>query len=944
MPKAPARSRRLFVPGGSGAIRQMAIDEMELIVDNFAGGGGASTGIALALGREVDIAINHDPDAIAMHTVNHPHTRHYCESVWDVDPLEVTQGRPVGLGWFSPDCFPAGTVILTAQGYRPIEEIKVGDLVFTHRLRWRCVTDVHRSRRPLVSIKGAGHPGLVVSPEHPFLIRERSYRWNNDLRRDVPSLSEPEWLPASQFTSGEYRYSYGNGRRTHKNGGHYWGTPTEFEQLPIPSVGGRGMQSDERLMWLAGRYIADGWTRLTDDRAEVVITCGDNKIGELRDALSRWPRDGARSNFGELAWHERKTETAYQFTTDHRGLVEWLRSEFGHGALQKRIPGWALGMSDDLRRALLSGYVSGDGSMPKCDGNPLVECTTVSRSLAFGLKALAGSLGYSPAVYYNATPNRIIDGRIVNAHPSWSIRWRTIVDQAHRQTVRENGVEWAAIKEQTPISAEADVFNIAVEDDESYIAEGIIVHNCTHHSKARGGKPRKKEIRGLAWVMVKWAALVRPRVLMLENVEEFQDWGPLDENDQPIKERKGETYAAFIACLSTGLAPNHPAWTEIREALGDDFPYRLLEAGLGYVTDGRELRACDYGAPTIRKRFFLVARCDGRPIVWPRQTHGDPKSPAVQAGKLNPWRTAAEIIDWSIPTPSIFERDRPLAEKTMRRIARGIWKFVINNPRPFVIKVNHSTHDTFRGQKIDEPMQTITAKNGWGVVAPTLMPVEAAAFISRQFTKSGAGNGADEPVGTIVAKDKTQLVTAFLAQYHSETASHDARGQTLDRPILTVDTSNRYALVSSHLVKMYGTTTGQPTDEPLHTITAGGFKFGEVRAFLCKYYGSAENGQNVDEPLHTITTKDRFGLVTIHGTDYAIVDIGMRMLEPRELFRAQGFPDDYIIDRGADGKSYPKAAQVARCGNAVPPVFSRALVEANLPELCGSLTAEEASV
>lgn len=394
--------------------------------------------------------------------------------------------------------------------------------------------------------------------------------------------------------------------------------------------------------------------------------------------------------------------------------------------------------------------------------------------------------------------------------------------------------------------------------------------DCTHFSKAKGGKPRDKNIRGLAWVALRWAATVRPRVIILENVEEFVTWGPLTPEGYPDPKQKGRTFRSFVNALR-----RH-----------------------GYAVEWRELRACDYGAPTIRKRLFLIARCDGRPIVWPEPTHGAPDSPEVRSGKLKPWRAAAEIIDWSIPCPSIFERKRPLAENTLRRIVRGIWKYVINNPRSFIV------------------------------------PIGGAAFISRQFGQS-VGHGVDEPLGTITAggMGKSQLVTAFLAKYHSETASHDARGQTLDRPLLTQDTSNRFALVTSHLVKMRGTNIGQPITEPLQTITAGGNHFGEVRAFLLKYYGAGV-GQACDEPLGTVTTRDRFGLVTIHGVDYQIVDIGMRMLEPHELFAAQGFPLSYIIDRDADGRPYPKHEQVARCGNSVPPPFAEALVRANLPELC----------
>lgn len=429
--------------------------------------------------------------------------------------------------------------------------------------------------------------------------------------------------------------------------------------------------------------------------------------------------------------------------------------------------------------------------------------------------------------------------------------------------------------------------------------------DCKHFSKAKGGKPVDKNIRGLAWVAVKWAKAVHPRVIILENVEEFKTWGPL-KNNYPDPERKGETFNLFVKALKK----------------------------YGYKVDWRELRACDYGAPTIRKRFFLIARCDGQKIVWPEPTHGDPDSLEVRCGLLKPWRTAAEIIDWSLPCPSIFERKKPLAENTLRRIARGIQKFVIDNPEPFIMQAYGGGY-TGAGSSIKNPLPTITAVDHNWLVAPVIS----------QIGQTGGGDRLHDiykdPLSTIVSKAEHMLVTPFLTQYHSY--DDNARGQAVDKPILTLDTSNRYGLVTSHLIKFKGDNIGQKVNEPLQTITAGGLHFGEVRAFLLKYYG-ADVGQKIDSPLHTITSKDRFGLVTIKGQDYQIADIGMRMLEPRELFNAQGFPPDYIIDYDADGKAYPKTEQVARCGNAVPPPFAKALVEANLPELCRQIGNSEEAI
>lgn len=480
--------------------------------------------------------------------------------------------------------------------------------------------------------------------------------------------------------------------------------------------------------------------------------------------------------------------------------------------------------------------------------------------------------------------------------------------------------------------------------------------DCKHFSRAKGGKPVDKNIRGLAWVAVKWALAVRPRILMLENVPEIRTWCPLGADNKPIKERTGETFRGFILALSTGLPEWHPAYKEMCEALSiepNSEEAKRLQKGLGYKVQYRTLKSCDYGAPTTRKRFYLIARCDGKRIVWAEPTHAQRDSEAVKQGLKLPYHTAAECIDWSIPAQSIFERKKPLAENTMRRIARGIQKFVIDNPEPFIVSVNHSG-EGFRGQSTDEPLGTITAKNGYGVVTPTIMCNNT----------NNIGASVETPIPTVTTGNRNYLVAPTLIQYHSETAKDEVRGQELDKPLMTVDTAPRYALSVAHIMKNYGggykgagsaadahlgTVTGidhnslvtapimtmrknmdgQPVDEPLSTVSCSGAHHAEVQAFLVKYFSTGA-AKSVNEPLDTITTKDRFALVTIHGEEYIITDIKMRMLQPRELFNAQGFPEDYIIDHDADGHPYPKTKQVARCGNAVTPQVPAALVKANL--------------
>ncbi|KAF1046367.1 MAG: hypothetical protein GAK35_01052 [Herbaspirillum frisingense] len=650
--------------------------------------------------------------------------------------------------------------------------------------------------------------------------------------------------------------------------------------------------------------------------------------------------------------------------------------------------------------------------------------------------------------------------------------------------------------------------------------------DCKHHSKAKGGKPREKKIRGLAWVCLKWGTFQMPRAIAIENVEEFMDWGPLNDKGDPIKAEKGRTFQAFIAALSTGLDPAHPDVPEIFEALGADFPMERLFKGLGYKVEYKILRACDYGTPTIRKRLFVFARLDGLPIVWPAPTHGDPKSAAVKAGTLLPFRTAAECIDWSIPCPSIFERARPLKEATLRRIAKGIMKFVVNSSDPFIVKfsenstgqqlddplhtvmagaprfglvvpsVMHMTHQggdrtgaavdplptvtgahrgeqallaahvtKFRtgstGSDLAEPMHTVTAggdskrpagaAHALGIVQATIAPfvtehanastqrnmsadeplrtqcaevkgghfavvsatlVDAAhgeqspagvkrwgtgahdiekpvgtvtasggnqALVSATLVQTGYGErpgqaprvpGLDKPLGTVVAGGgKHALVSAMLAKHYGgvvgtgvdvpfgtvTTSDHhsvvtaqivgcggragQSRPRDASEPIQTITAKADSAVVTSHLVKLRNNQFGQAVEEPAPTLTAGGGHVGEVRAFLVKYYSEGGQLQGCDEALHTIPTKERFGLVTVQGEEYQIVDIGMRMLTPRELARAQGFPDNYILDPmvtkklSRTGKEITvplsKTAQVRMIGNSVCPPLARALLEAN---------------
>lgn len=493
--------------------------------------------------------------------------------------------------------------------------------------------------------------------------------------------------------------------------------------------------------------------------------------------------------------------------------------------------------------------------------------------------------------------------------------------------------------------------------------------DCTHHSKARGGKPRKKHIRDLAWTVVHWAKVTKARVVIMENVEEFKDWGPLTADGQPCPIQKGLEFNRWIKAFKK----------------------------LGYKIEWRELRACDYGAPTIRKRLFLIARRDGEPIVWPAPTHGK---------GLTPYRTAAECIDWSIPCHSIFLTreegravgcNRPLAENTMRRIARGVKRYVLDASEPFIVNLTHQGGDrneglsepfrtvtgAHRGEKAlvspvvtkigqtnangkctssaDEPLSTVVSKNEHCLITSTLIQTGYGERDGQQPRVPGldkplgtvvAGGGkhaivstflaaasgpaysakpraADKPIHTITGDCRAGVVAAFLAQHNNHGTGEPNVGRSVADPISTITTSGtQQQLVASSLVKLKGTCRdGQALDKPMPTVQAQGLHIGEVRAFLLKYF-STEQDPRLEEPLHTVTAKDRFGLVMVHGEPYMIVDIGMRMLTPRELYRAQGFRQDYIIDPIFNGKPLTKTSQVRMCGNSVSPNNAAALAGA----------------
>lgn len=467
--------------------------------------------------------------------------------------------------------------------------------------------------------------------------------------------------------------------------------------------------------------------------------------------------------------------------------------------------------------------------------------------------------------------------------------------------------------------------------------------DCKHFSKAKGAALVDRNIRGLAWIVLRWAGTVRPRVIILENVEEFQTWGPVRKG-KPVKSKSGQTFHKWLS---------------------------QLEA-LGYAVEYRELVAADYGAPTTRKRFVLIARCDGQPIRWPERTHAPRDSEEVKSGKCKPWRSAAEIIDWTVPMYSIFASKqeikekygvnaaRPLADNTLRRIIRGVDKFTIKSGKPFIVECNHGGDGHTRS--VEEPVNTVTGRYTGGVCEPVTIPYT--------FSNTGGsvGSPADEPVHTIRTAGGQVLAAANLIQYHTE-QSEDVRANGLDAALPTVDASNRYGMTAAHLVEFYGNGQAIDPEEPMHTVTSHD-REALIATHIVKFKGP-DIGQSPDAPLQTVTAINPFALASVRTLKYApgtdlgywpqirellnkycgyaladdeilllwirgawryICDISMRMLTPRELYNAMGFPPDYIIEHDYTGKPYPKSQQVARCGNAVCPQMASAVVRVNFPE------------
>lgn len=689
----------------------------KIVIDLFCGAGGESCGIHSAFEKDESniklFAVNHWEVACETHAANFPSDECICQDIQTVIPTSLVKpGQSVELFWASPECFTADTLILTDKGYMPISEIKVGDTVLSHAGKWRKVTHIMQSVRPTVVVSGYGHYGLRTTENHPFYAADRIKIQHH--RSFEYSYSKPSFMPISEIKK----------RMDNKNTAVYWSRLSSFEALPIPkidSINGREFDIDERMMWLAGRYVADGYVRLTSDRADITISCGALKHDSTKEMLSLWPRKGKKSGRNELHWSEHKVRTAINFIANSKGVAKWLVDNFGKHADGKFIPSWLYGASEDLRKAFIRGYMAGDGYFSK----GVFEASTVSKKLAFGMVTLLASLRINSRLYKpKARPSMRIEDRVISSKQQYVVKWRNCIDPTHNQTPSfDESHLWGAIKNISRSGETETVYNISVEEDESYIAEGICVHNCTHFSTARGGKPMDDQSRCTPFDIIRWLTMIDVKRVIIENVSEFETWGPLGQDCRPIKEQKGSFFSMFISAIRN----------------------------IGYTVDWKICNAADYGAPTTRRRLFIqaVKKGSGKVIRWPEQLYSE--NPDTVNGDLfgtdvKPWIPASEIIDWTLPCEPIENRKKPLSENTMERIKNGIRKYWGDHAEPFLVRYNGGTN---RHHSIHEPVPTLDTSNRYGLVMPLIM----------EYYGNGKCRPVSEPLGTITCKDRFALIS-----------------------------------------------------------------------------------------------------------------------------------------------------------------------------------------
>ena len=771
------------------------------IQDFYAGCGGATSGLKRAGAKsnahqvEVRYAVNHWDVAVDTHSRNHPDTEHVLTDLSTSSPKRYRRTR---VAWFSPECFPAGTLILTQDGLLPIENVVVGDWVLTHRGRWRPVTSTMSSVRDTVVVRGSGHWGLETTGEHPFYTRHRTFAWDNDKRDYAYQFAEPEWQVANQLGL------KAPARMKSRSEAMLWAMPTVVPELVIPqSEGRRGLDFTPEFWWFVGRWLGDGSVRIREGHAQITVCCGFHEGDEVEQRLGFARPRGERASQGELHWTRRDVRTATLFEAEHIGLGNWLVAHFGKLAHGKTVPAWALTMPKEWRIALLEGYASADGHQARRN---LYTATTVSRGIAVGIKLLAQSLGYSVVIGKYAQHSLQIEGRKVNGRDVYVVRWR---DAERVTTYKDELHEWAPVRAVEPGSPGVVVYNLSVADDESYVADGVVVHNCTTHSPA-GGRKRKNQgqlnlfeaseydpsverSRATAWTVVDFTEYHRYDLVFVENVVEFREW---------------EMYKTWYnAMLSLGYHGHtvymnsmhaHPT-PQSRDRMYIIFWNKKITKKPNFkVTPRAHCAQCgkdvnsvqSWKNPNIKwgkygKRNQYLFRC--------------PKCANVVEPHFHP---ASEIIDWSVPMRSVGDRkgtSKELVENTRKRIRAGLKRFW---GQGLVI-------DSANGGKVrswDEPTFTqTTAQTQAAAVPPFVVPLRA----------NNNPVGLDEPVPTGDPGNHLYLARPFLASYYG---GRDALAG-LDEVVPTITTAPRHALVAAPFIQTVAGSSDYPTldgiDQPV---------------------------------------------------------------------------------------------------------------------------------
>lgn len=871
---------------------------MIYFIDLFAGAGGVTTGLSNVPGIKVVACINHDPMAIKSHAENHPDCLHFTEDIRTIDlhplmdivkAIRKKDKNAIIAIWASIECFIEGTLILTKRGMVDIKDIVVGDEVLTHKNRYKRVYSTMSKLANTVEIKGHGFTNIETTHEHPFYIRKRNKVWHNDVRAYRSEFEDPSWCETEKLVPNE----------------SFLSSPIKFEKLEIPEIPGRGFTFSNELWWLIGRYLGDGSLSLRKslnghpDSKQIVISCGKHKTELLEQKLSLFQPINKRSGKSELKFHKRETRTAFNYATSHDGLFDFILEHFGKLADGKKIPSWALSMPDEWKTSLLDGYKSSDGYVNK---NDRTDITTVSKKLAIGIKLLAQSLGYVVNIQkYFYKDTHVIEGRTVNVKEQYKIYW--LENPKKNYTYSDDDHIYGQLKKINETNKIKLVYNISVEDDESYVAEGIVVHNCVNFSRAKGGLPRDADSRTLANDLFRYLKAFKPDMLFIENVTEFMAWGPLDEKGKPVSMKNGEDYQKWVANVC-----RH-----------------------GYKFDYRIFNSANFGAYTSRQRYFAQFVKPKYQIKWPHPTHAKRvhKTDLFHNG-LKPWKAVKEVLDLDVHGESIFSRTRKkcgsvknLSDKTYMRIYMGLIKFVAGGKDQFMLKYNSINKETgkYLSPDMDEPSPTVSTQGRLGIVSTQFL---SKYYSGRPYDKN---HSIDEPAGAI----KTVDSHSFITTYHGK----GKNVHSIENPSPTIPTKDSCTLVNTQFIhRDFSTPTNQDINEPSGALMATP----KVNLVSTQYIMNPQylnSGVSIDGPAHTLIARmDKMppylvhtecGNVAIQIEDgdtehmikikefmalYGIVDIKMRMLFIDELKRIQGFPDNYVFHG-------TQADQKKQIGNAV---------------------------